>query len=113
MISCLSGLNRSRQVFHASSFRPQTAEDIQAYYTGKALNSQAGYIFRNNIELAFRYTDIIPSKFAQPKRLREYTLGISRYIYDHKIKFQSDYSLLRQENLPDSYRIRFQVELSI
>ncbi len=51
-------------------------------------NLQAGYLFKNNVELAGRYTTVKVkgTDFAT----NYYTLGLSKYIAGHKLKVQTD-----------------------
>lgn len=80
---------------------------------GSAVNAQAGYLFKNNLEIAGRYTSIMFDKSINGKEpLTQYTLGVSRYIVGHKLKVQTDVSYLMEENSSDSelmYRIQFEV----
>jgi hypothetical protein len=62
------------------------------YRTGTAFNLQAGYLFKNNWEIAARYTivrtnDEMYSSLSDENR---YTFGLSRYVSDHNLKFQTD-----------------------
>lgn len=78
----------------------------------QALNIQTGYIFKNNYELALRYTTVdfeaLPV-FAQ----EEYTLGISKYILDHQLKVQADASYGEFAEMDNSFRYRLQFELQL
>ncbi len=80
--------------------------------TGKALNMQMGYLFKNNYELATRYTNIktdfdITGKEPQ----HQYTLGLSKYIVGHSLKVQTDISYLSNEAGADEvmYRLQFDI----
>lgn len=57
---------------------------------GNAVNLQAGYLFKNNYEIAARYTtanyDLITGRSME----EQYTFGVSKYIVGHKLKVQSD-----------------------
>ncbi|PIE50315.1 MAG: porin [Flavobacteriales bacterium] len=56
--------------------------------TGNSTNLQAGYLFKNNWEVAGRYTNV---KFDKDDfNTNYYTLGVSKYIVGHKLKVQSD-----------------------
>ncbi|PKD20359.1 porin [Salegentibacter salinarum] len=60
---------------------------------GNSINLQGGYLFDNNIEVVGRFTqvkeDIMGSLFPDEK---QYTLGLSKYIFKHKLKVQTDLS---------------------
>lgn len=83
----------------------------KAFYTGKGYNLQAGYLLSNNFELAGRYTLINPEKVTQRGNQTQYTLGLSRYISEHTLKFQTDISLLQETGESDELMYRFQVEI--
>jgi phosphate-selective porin OprO/OprP len=79
---------------------------------GKAINLQSGYLFKNNYEIAARYTQIdldktISNKGAQ----KQTTLGISKYIVGHKLKIQTDVSYLGVENGTDEVMWRLQFDI--
>lgn len=83
-----------------------------AYYTGNGLNVQCGYLFKNNFEVAGRYTNITPEEETGRSEFTEYTLGVSKYIVGHSLKVQSDLTY-RDDIGDDSLIYRFQVELSL
>ena len=79
---------------------------------GKGLNVQSGYLFKNNWEISGRFTNIKLDESITGKAPQDqYTLGISKYIVGHKLKVQSDFSLLKEENENDSYLFRLQVDM--
>lgn len=85
----------------------------KSFFTGMGYNFQMGYLMKNNWELAGRYTYIEPEKITGFKNETQYTLGISKYVVGHNLKFQSDISLLEVEGNPDpELMLRFQVELA-
>jgi len=84
----------------------------QAFYTGKALNGQIAYLFKNNIEIAGRYTTLIQDVETQRKDTKHYTLGFSKYIVGHSLKAQTDITLIDIADTPDLWYFRFQVEMA-
>ncbi|MGV3639561.1 MAG: porin [Adhaeribacter sp.] len=88
-----------------------TGEVTQAFFTGKGLNLQAGYLFRNNFEVAGRYTGINPAAAIQQADNKQYTLGVSKYLMGHTVKVQSDVSLLQEDTDFTNLMYRFQVEI--
>ncbi len=58
--------------------------------TGSALNLQAGYLFKNNYEIAGRYTTTDYDDYTGKLGEEQYTLGASKYVVEHKLKVQSD-----------------------
>ncbi|MBS9774268.1 MAG: porin [Tenacibaculum sp.] len=62
-----------------------TSNSIKKDYSA---NVQAGYLFKNNIELAGRYTTVKVK--GTDFSTNYYTLGLSKYIVGHKLKVQTD-----------------------
>ena len=85
----------------------------KSFYTGAGYNCQMGFLFKNNWEIAGRYTFIDPEKITGRSAETQYTLGLSKYIVGHNLKFQSDISLLEEEgNDVPELMFRMQVELA-
>jgi len=84
--------------------------EIGTFYTGTGLNLQAGYMFPSNYEIAIRYTDINPDEGVS-RHEDHYTLGISKFVAGHKLKFQTDVSLIQLENRDDEFLFRFQMDV--
>ena len=60
---------------------------------GTGINFQIGYLLDNNYELVGRVTHI-DRKFQLPNNIEnQYTIGLSKYIINHKLKIQTDISL--------------------
>lgn len=57
---------------------------------GKALNAQVGYLFKNNVEIAARYSKINYAAVTGKSDPLDYTLGVSKYIVGHNLKVQAD-----------------------
>ena len=68
-----------------------TGEVIGEYYTGSALNIQAGYMFQNNYEIAGRYT-INNADIGVDNEDKRYTLGLSKFFVGHSLKVQTDFT---------------------
>jgi len=82
------------------------------YQTGTGLNIQSGYLFKNNFEIAARYTGIKPEDNLWSDDYSEMTLGFSRYIVGHNLKVQSDFTYIDHDIANDAFRVRFQMELA-
>jgi len=80
---------------------------------GRGLNTQIGYLFKNNWEVAARFTQIELDKNITGKDIEtQYTFGLSKYLSGHKLKVQSDISYLTIENKDDSglmYRLQLDI----
>jgi hypothetical protein len=78
---------------------------------GKGMNFQMGYMFKNNWEVAGRYTltdwdTDVTGKEAQT----QYTLGLSKFFKGHKLKVQSDvtYTTTAESDVSQlMYRMQF------
>lgn len=107
-----------------AEYADRTAEDALAKNTdgtatgdvisvGNGVNAQIGYLFKNNWEVATRFTQIQLDKKITGKDIEtQYTLGVSKYIVGHKLKVQSDFSYLTVENSKDSelmYRLQIDI----
>ena len=68
---------------------------------GDAFNIQAGYLFKNNYEIAARYSTINYNDITNLSDRDEYTIGASKYIVGHKLKVQADLSYAEQNGNTD------------
>ena len=84
------------------------------YGTGEGFMMQAGYLLNSNFEIAGRYTKIDPDNpnFSSLDEETEYTIGLSKYIVEHNLKVQSDFSTTDNGPGKNNIRFRFQVELA-
>lgn len=86
-----------------------TGDEVQV---GKGLNLQAGYLFESNWEVSGRYTNIELDKNITGKDAEnQYTFGVSKFIVGHKLKIQSDISLLQVDNANDNWMYRLQFDI--
>ncbi len=60
--------------------------------TGNAVNLQAGYLFKNNYEIAARFTTLDFEDVTGALPTEQYTLGVNKFVVGHKLKVQSDIS---------------------
>ncbi|MDA9775829.1 OprO/OprP family phosphate-selective porin [Flavobacteriales bacterium] len=81
---------------------------VSTYYTGQAVNLQAGLLLKNNWEPSVRFTYMSPTS---SNKENEYTIGLSRYVVGHKLKFQADLSYRDVLNSDDKLFYRMQVDL--
>ncbi|MBT8325702.1 MAG: OprO/OprP family phosphate-selective porin, partial [Winogradskyella sp.] len=75
--------------------------------TGNALNLQAGYLFKNNYEIAARFTTVEFEDITVQLPRNQYTLGVNKFIVGHKLKVQSDisYTSIDGNNANITYRL--------
>jgi len=69
----------------------ETDDVLGTYYTGSALNIQAGYMFKSNYEIAARVTFNNPDVEVDVEDKR-YTLGFSKFVVGHNLKVQTDFT---------------------
>ena len=81
------------------------------FYLGDAFNMQVGYLLGKNFEVAARFTQVTP--LFDNNQLKEYTIGISKYIVGHKIKVQTDYGIFTEapDITQNIYRLQFELSL--
>lgn len=68
-----------------------------AYRTGMGFNIQGGYMFKNNVEIATRYSVVEPRKDTKRADVRQYTLGVSKFFVGHDLKVQTDISYTEEK----------------
>ncbi len=68
---------------------------------GNGVNVQASYLFKNNYEVAARYSRNNYKEITGVLDPEQYTLGFSKYIVGHKLKIQSDVVYSRLDDIND------------
>ncbi|MDA0194232.1 MAG: porin [Bacteroidetes bacterium] len=97
----------------SSEFASKAGSAVNGFGTGSGFVAQVGYVFKNNIEPAIRFTKIEPDNFrSRLSEETEYTFGLSKYIVDHSLKVQTDFSYTDFPDSHNEFRYRFQVEFS-
>jgi phosphate-selective porin OprO and OprP len=88
--------------------------------TGSGSMVQSSYLFRNDLEIAARYANIIPDAAFDTRETPEhtYTAGLTKYLRRHRLKLQANVSyhaLPATSVLPasDYWYSAFQIELGI
>ena len=74
--------------------------------TGNALNLQAGYLFKNNYEIAARFTTVDYESETGALPTEQYTLGVNKFVVGHKLKVQSDISYTTLDGNEDNITFR-------
>jgi phosphate-selective porin OprO and OprP len=112
------------EFFYRSTENPLTFSnhpDPVYILTGNGFNTQGSYYFVNGWEVAARYSMINPSAELSgfEAGISDYTLGITKYLNDHKVKMQANFGFTSWLAIPEvkdarnSINARFQVELGI
>ena len=79
---------------------------------GNALNLQAGILNKSNWQFLGRYTHMeLDKEITGRNPVEQYTIGISKYFVGHKLKIQSDLSMLDAQTDSNEYMFRLQFEL--
>lgn len=74
--------------------------------TGNALNLQAGYLFKSNFEVAGRFTNLDYEAITNALPVKQYTLGLNKFVHGHKLKVQSDISYTSVDGNDDNITFR-------
>lgn len=81
----------------------------RSYYTGHGINTSIAYLFKNNLEIGTRYTQIIPDTEVSFAGVKEYTFGLSKYVVGHNLKIQTDVSIIDEDGA-DANKLRFRLQ---
>jgi phosphate-selective porin OprO and OprP len=98
-----------------------TSGDLSYAFEGRGINQQASYIFKNNVEIASRYSILRPSdRLSSLEVQREVIeIGLTKYLREHRVKTQMSvgynindkrYNLNHDKNF---WTALFQIELGI
>ena len=79
---------------------------------GNALNLQAGILNKKNWQFLGRYTHMeLDKEITGRNPIDQYTVGVSKYFVGHKLKIQSDVSMLDRQADTNEFMFRLQFEL--
>ncbi|PKP24621.1 MAG: porin [Bacteroidetes bacterium HGW-Bacteroidetes-2] len=103
----------------AITFNPEDITQQRFVLAGSGIDTQLSYIFLNNIEFIGRYSISNPKN--QIKTLlpesTQYTLGLTKYIWEHAFKLQAEASYenlkIASNSTKNNWYVRFQVEIGI
>ena len=101
--------------------------DTRYIYVGKGYLSQLSYLFRNNFEIAGRYSLIVPSSElydnelmgVDERQVQRIEMGVTKYLMGHRVKVQGNIVRENYTNLEDNsadggfWSGIFQIELGI
>ncbi|WP_225034969.1 porin [Winogradskyella sp. SM1960] len=98
---------------------PDDMSESRYVFTGSGFDTQLSYMFLSNYELVGRYSYQEPHKDieALTPQTNQYSLGVTKYIWEHALKLQaeitnSEYSYIDSSTSNDWY-LRFQIEIGI
>jgi hypothetical protein len=92
-----------------------TTDGDLKYGTGSGYMVMAGYLFKNNLEITGRYTNIEADDeaFSSVTTAEDYVIGVSKYIFRHALKVQTDLGYRDRKSKNDFLTFRFQVEVAL
>lgn len=101
------------------TINPDAISESEYVFVGDGFDTQLSYNFMNNYELIGRFSNQTPHKAIEnlTPQTKQYTLGITKYIWEHSLKLQaevtkSDLSYFDNSSKENWY-MRFQVEIGI
>lgn len=101
------------------TFNPEDATDIEYVFTGSGLDYQMSYIFPSNYEVIGRFSTqkVHRDIQAYAPDQQQYSLGITKYIWEHAFKAQMEVTLDDLDYFDGTSRqnwyVRFQIEMGI
>lgn len=101
------------------TFNSNSPTDYRYVFVGSGMDFQGSYLFRNNYEISGRFSQQwIDDKIKtyEPNR-QEFALGLSKYIWKHQLKLQSEASYERMtpfsQPKENNWYVRFQLALNL
>lgn len=101
------------------SYNPDDITDFRYVYAGRGHDVQASYTFPKNYELIGRYSNqrVNPSIFQFAPHTDQYSLGLTKYIWEHAFKLQAEVTYENQKyydlTSKNNWYARLQIEIGI
>lgn len=115
---CSMGEYMSRNTSNPITVDPKGA--TRRIYEGEGANVSVSYCFKNNYEIAARYTYITPTAVLKKldHRIENYTIGINKYLNHHTTKIQLNAGYQNAMGISgaadkENLFVAFQIELGI
>ncbi len=91
----------------------KSSDNTAGFGTGTGFVTAIGFLACADIEISARYTDIqADSDESSIRDIREYTIGVSKYVIGHSLKVQGDVSYSERPTFNSMmYRLQFEVAL--
>lgn len=90
------GISVSADLIQRTTPTPFTEEEgeVRYAYVGRGINFQGGYLFENDIEVAFRYSELTPFSPLEfiEDNIQHFTIGFNKFIRGHRLKILSDFT---------------------
>ncbi len=103
----------------AITYNPINSSDIRYVYAGHGTDYQVSYNFPSNYEISGRFSQqkVDTEIFVLTPNRQEYSLGLTRYIWEHAFKLQSEIAFDELNFIDGSQKqnwyIRFQMEIGL
>jgi hypothetical protein len=114
-----TGAYMSRMADNPITVSATDATKQQAVFVGNGIDAQLSYLFPSNYQIIGRFSTQKVDDEIQTisPDMDEYTIGLSKYLYGHKVKLQTEFSYDTVKNYSGStdnnWFVRFQVEIGI
>ncbi|SEA80215.1 Phosphate-selective porin O and P [Flavobacterium gillisiae] len=109
----------SRMADNPITVNPLDITKKQAVYVGHGIDTQLSYLFPSDYQIIGRFSTQKVDADIQTisPNVDEYTIGLSKYIFGHKVKVQGEFSYDNVQNysgsVDNNWFARFQVEIGI
>ncbi|UQD55315.1 OprO/OprP family phosphate-selective porin [Flavobacterium sp. K5-23] len=109
----------SRMADNPITVNPLDISKRQAVFVGHGVDAQLSYLFPSNFQVIGRFSTQKVDDEIQTisPDVDEYTIGLSKYIFGHKLKVQTEFSYDNVKNysgnVDNNWFVRFQVEIGI
>jgi phosphate-selective porin OprO/OprP len=113
------GAYMSRATDDAVTVNPLDSTKKQAVFVGHGVDTQLSYVFPSKYQIAGRYSTQKVGSDIQTisPNVDEYAISLSKYILDHKLKIQTEFSYENEKfyvgNTVGNWYARVQVEIGI
>lgn len=101
------------------TYNPEDPSDVAYVFTGTGMDYQSSYLLPSNYEIVGRYSTQSVDDAIRPfaPNSEQYGVGITKYIWEHSFKLQTDVTLERLDHAvggqQNNWFIRFQIEMGI
>ncbi len=113
----LAYMNRN---VNGSAITTNPADNLQRFvYTGEGMDYQLSYVFPSKYEFIGRFSTVNPAHEIEPltPKLRQFTFGVNKYIWEHALKLQAEFTseqqLFSNNTTLHNWYARFQIEIGI
>jgi hypothetical protein len=101
------------------TYNPDDITQFNYVYAGKGMDYQLSYIFKNNFEVIGRFSNQFVDHEIKPftPDLKQYSLGVTKYIREHAFKLQAEVTFDEKEyysgDVENNWYLRLQLEIGI